>query len=183
MTKIKSVLDQLPAPTETARWYAYRTGFKREKTAHKRLKARGFEVYLPLRLVVRRYPSKTTTSEQPLFNNYLFVRTTSANYAQILADPDVYEIVQFSGEVGRVAETEIALLKTILGAEREAFDARVHQGLVAGDPVVVTGGTLAGTRGYVVADRENSTFLVELRALGVGLEINVDARYLARDAR
>ena len=183
MVKIRSLLDQLPAPGESARWYAYRTGFKREKIARKRLAARGFEVYLPLRLVVKRYRSKTTTAELPLFSNYLFVRTTAADYAKILADPDVFEIVQFNGEVGRVAEDEIALLKAILGSDREAFDARVHEGLVAGDPVVVTGGTLAGTRGYVLADRENSTFLVELRALGVGLEINVDARYLARDTK
>ena len=183
MTKIRSVLDQLPASGEPPRWCAYRTGFKREKVARKRLAARGIDVYLPLRLVVRRYPSKTTTTEQPLFNNYLFARTTAANYAQILADADVFEVVQFDGEVGHVAEDEIALLKTILGAGCETFDARVREGLVAGDPVVVTGGTLAGTRGYVVADRENSSFLVELRALGVGLEINVDARHLARDVR
>ena len=183
MVSTRSIAAQLPPAGATPNWYAFRTGFRREKRALARLAARGFEVYLPLRLVVRHYSSKTTASEQPLFNNYLFARATRLEYPQILSDPDVYEIVQFNGDVGRVSDEEIALLKTILGAGREEFGARVHDGLGEGDPVVVTGGTLAGTRGQIVGDRENSSFLVELRALGVRLAINVDARYLARDAR
>ena len=181
MAKIRSIVSQLPAAREAPRWYAYRTGYKREKRVLRRLTDRSIEAYLPLRLVVRRYASKTVTTEQPLFNGYVFARTTAANYASILADPDVFEVVQFRGEVGRVDDAEIAFLRTVLGDEREGFDARVHEGYLAGDPVVITGGTLAGTRGYIVGEQENRSFVVELRTLGVGVAMVVNEALIAPD--
>lgn len=181
MTKRRTVVDQLPDARDAPRWFAFRTGFRREKRVAERLTRGELEAYLPLRKVVRHYKSKTTVSEQPLFNNYVFVRATAQDYSRILADPDVLEIVQFNGEVGRVSDGEIELLRTVLGEDRERYSARVHDGLLRGDPVVITGGTLAGTRGQVTGDRENNSFLVELRTLGVSLAINVEARHLARD--
>lgn len=178
----RTVTEQLPPDGEPARWYAFRTGFRREKRVDARLRDRGLEVYLPIRHVVRHYKSKTTTSLQPLFNSYIFAKITRGGYGQVLSDPDVYEIVRFNGEVGLVADKEIAFLRTVLGEDRDRYDARVREGLLIGDDVVITGGTLAGTRGRVVGDRANQTFLVELRTLGVSLEINVESRHLARDS-
>ena len=180
MSKIRSVAAQLPpAGTEPA-WYAFRTHFRGEKSAARRLKAAGIEQYVPLRETVRHYKTKTVKAVVPLFNNYVFARITAAEYARVCAVPDVLEIVRFSGEVGRVTDEEIAFLKTVL-RDGDAYAPEVYEGLVVGMPIVITGGTLAGTRGTVLETKTGNNCVVELRTLGVSLAITVHQSAIAPD--
>lgn len=182
MSKINSVAAQLPpAGTEPA-WYAFRTHFRREKSAMKRLTALGIESYVPLRKVVRHYKSKTTTTDLPLFSHYVLARITAAEYPRVCAAPDVLEIVRFGGEVGRVTDEEIAFLKTVM-RDVDAFEPEVYEGLAVGTPVVITGGTLAGTRGTILEEQTGSKCVVELSTLGVKLAITVQKAAIAPDTR
>lgn len=181
MTTPRSTLPQLPLPDEPARWFAFRTMYKREKMVGRRLTAGGVETYVPIKTEVRHYKTKTRTVELPLFSSYVFARITGAEYGQVLRDPDVFEIVRFNGEVGRVTDEEIAFLKLVLRESDEHFDPQLVEGMAIGTPVVISGGTLAGTRGVIMAEKSNSNFVVELRTLGVSLGITVEARYLAAD--
>ena len=146
MSEIRSIAAQLPAPGEPPRWFAFRTMYKREKVVSKRLGAAGMETYVPLRTVVKHYASKTVVSHVPLLSSYVFVRLTAKQYPVVLADGDVFEIVRFNGEVGRVTDEEIALLKTVLRDGGEDFEPQTAEGLGEGAEVVVNGGALAGTR-------------------------------------
>lgn len=181
MSAIRSVTAQLPRDDEGPRWFAFRTMFKREKLVARRLGAAGVETYVPLRTVVKRYASKTVTSQVPLLSSYVFARITAGQYGVVLADADVFEIVRFSGEVGRVGEAEIELLKTVLRDGGEDFAPRTAEGLGAGTAVIVNGGALAGTRGRILEARGNHNFVVELTSLGVALELVVDAGLLSTD--
>ena len=182
MTKINSVTAQLPPGDGEPAWYAFRTHFRREKSAAKRLAVLGIEQYVPLRKVVRHYKSKTTTTVLPLFSTYVFARITAAEYARVCAVPDVLEIVRFGGEVGRVTDDEIDFLKTVL-REGETYEPEVFEGLAVGTPVVLTGGTLAGTRGVVLAEQTGHKCVVELSTLGVKLAITVHTSAIAIDTR
>lgn len=179
MSQIRSIAAQLPAPGEEPKWFAFRTMFKREKVVSKRLGAAGIETYVPLRTVVKHYASKTVVSHVPLLSSYVFVRLTAKQYPIVLADGDVFEIVRFSGEVGRVTDAEIDLLKTVLRDGGEDFAPQTADGLGEGAEVVVNGGALAGTRGRIVERRGNHNFVVELTALGVALELVVEAGLLS----
>ena len=137
--------------------------FKREKMVGRRLSAGGVEAYVPIKTEVRHYKTKTRTVELPLFSSYVFARITGAEYAQVLRDPDVFEIVRFNGEVGRVTDEEIAFLKLVLRESGEKYDPQLVEGMAVGTPVVISGGTLAGTRGVIMAEKSNSNFVVELR--------------------
>lgn len=179
MPPIRSIAAQLPRPDEEPAWFAFRTMFKREKLVARRLDAAGIETYVPLRTIVKHYKSKTVVSRVPLLSSYVFVRLTAEHYPTVLADSDVFEVVRFNGEVGRVTEAEIALLKTVLRDGGEDFEPQTAEGLGAGAPVVVNGGALAGTRGRIVEARGNHNFVVELSTLGVALELVVDASLLS----
>ena len=181
MTSPRTVTEQLPRADEDARWFAFRTMFKREKVVQKRLQASGLETYVPLRTQVKHYRSKTVTAQVPLFSSYVFVRITAAEYGQVLRDSDVFEIVRFRGEVGRVTDDEIALLRQILRDPRDGFDPVTVRGLAAGTPVVLSGGTLAGTRGFVLAAQGKHNFVVELQTLGISLSLVVAAELLTVD--
>ncbi len=181
MTEPRSTLPQLPLPEEPPRWFAFRTMYKREKMVGRRLSAAGVETYVPLKTEVRHYKTKTRTVELPLFSSYVFARITGAEYAQVLRDPDVFEIVRFNGEVGRVTDEEIAFLRVVLRGGGKEFAPQAMDEMTVGTPVVISGGTLAGTRGIISAGMSNSNFVVELRTLGISLGITVEAKHLAPD--
>ena len=155
--------------------------YKREKLVGRRLAAHGIETYVPLKREVRRYRSKTVTVELPLFSSYVFVRLSAKRYPEVLADPDVFEIVHFQGDVGRVTDEEIELLRRILRDPGDGYDPEPLVGLLAGTPVIISGGTLAGTRGFVVEQQGNRNFVVELRTLGVSLSLVVSRQLLTPD--
>jgi len=187
MSKIKSISAQLPAAGEPPEWFAFRTAFKREKMIERRLAAQGLDVYVPLRTVVRVYPSKRKTLRIPLLSTYIFVRLTAKQYTMVLDDPEVYQIVEFDGEVGRVTDDEIKFLRAVLADDGDDADAgfaiEVTDELVAGQRVVVSGGALAGTKGTVFDRAGNHSFHVYLRSLGFGLVMQVDRKLLLPESR
>ncbi len=178
---IRSITAQLPIDEQDQQWFAFRTMHKREKMVGKRLSAKGLTTYVPLKHEVRRYKSKTVSVELPLFSSYVFVRLSAKHYAVVLADNDVFEIVHFQGEVGRVTDAEIDLLKKILRTPSEGYDPEIFEGLVAGTPVIISGGTLAGTKGLVIEAQGKRNFVVELQTLGVRLSLTVAREFLTPD--
>ncbi len=176
---VNSITAQLPRVGEAPRWYAFRTMFKREKLVARRLTAHGLECYLPLRKVIRRYKSKTTTVDLPLISSYVFVRLMAKQYSTALADEDVFEIVSFNGEAGRVTEQEVSFLKRVLSDTEEGYDPEVGESLAVGSPIVLAGGSLAGTRGVIVETRGKHNFMVRLEALGLSVSLTVSREVLA----
>ena len=176
----RTVTEQLPLEHETPRWYAFRTMYKREKAIARRFEKAGIECYVPLMTVVRHYKSKTKTLHIPLLSSYIFVKLKAKQYSEVLADVDIFEIVKFQGEVGRVTDEEIAFLKTVLGEEvSKDYEVNLHKGLVEGTPVVISGGALAGTKGKIVDVQGNRQFIVELQGIGVALRLTVAKNSLA----
>ena len=178
---IRSLAAQLPAADESPGWFAFRTMHKREKVAAKRLERQGVETYVPLRVVVKHYKSKTVTSSIPLLSTYVLCRLTRAEYGRVLADPDVFEAVSFDGELGRVSDGEVAFLRAVLAeGDADAYQVQQATSLRPGERVAIVGGALAGTQGEVVRDRGKHNFVVRLRNLGVAVELVVADHLLQR---
>jgi len=179
MSGIRTVTEQLPHADEKPKWFAFRTMYKREKMVAKRLANKEIETYVPLRTVVRHYKSKTKSLLVPLFSSYVFVRLTSKEYPTVLLDHDVFEIVKFQGEVGKVKDEEISLLKQILRVGHEDYDIKLHDGLLPGTSIVIPGGALAGTRGKISEVLGNKKFVVELKSLGLSLALTVQQQHFS----
>ena len=164
-----------------ARWFAVRTGFRKEKIVHKRLTSKGVMSYLPLYKVTRRYERKVKYLELPLINSYLFVKITKAEYVQVLETEQVHNFVQFSRNLIAIPEEEIDTIRRILGEDTEIIV--VEEGYKRGDQVEVIGGRLTGLHGELIDGEGQKRLIIRLENIGVGLEVEIDAKYLRKQKK
>jgi len=158
------------------KWFAIYTPYKREKMAASELKKAGIQVYLPIQTVTRQYVRKVKKVELPLINQYLFVKITANQYAQVYQCPYVMNFVKFSKNLISIPEEEIDLIKRILG-EAETVQLE-NMPLQKGDEVEVIGGNLTGLKGTLI-EKENSQFInVRLTNIGVSLNVSIAAHLL-----
>jgi len=59
-------------------WYVLTTRSRHEKKSEQFLKNRGFEVFLPVQKVMRKWSDRKKMVEVPLFSGYLFIRYDSS---------------------------------------------------------------------------------------------------------
>ena len=160
------------------RWYAVYTRSKGEKAAHKALQQAGIHAYLPLVKKVRLYNRKRKEVELPLITCYVFVKISKEEYVQVLQCSNVVNFVRFSSDMISIPEAEIDLMKRILG---EGWEVNVTDcDFRTGDLVEISAGNLTGMQGYVVGKPEDRQVLVNLKHVGMGLEITIDRNLLIK---
>lgn len=161
-----------------ARWFAVYTRYKREKLIRKRLTEQGIESYLPLQKFIRHYTRKVKVVELPLINGYLFVKITKRQYIQVLKTADVMHFVRPNKELIAIPETEIQILRRVVG---EATNLEVDRSTFrSGDEVEIIGGNLTGLKGILLDHSSKQNFLIELNRIGYTLEMQVDPTLLRR---
>ena len=161
-----------------ARWFAVYTRYKREKVVYDELTRKGIEVFLPLQKILRQYGRKKRWVELPLFNCYVFVKITKANYVPVLSTEGVTKFIQFSQNLISIPQEEIQMIKRIIGSEL-LFE--VEEGLFqSGDEVEIIAGNLAGMKGELIEVQGKKKVLIELSHLGYSLKIELPATYLRR---
>ena len=161
-----------------SRWYAVYTRSKGEKAAYKALNQAGIHVYLPLMKKVRLYNRKRKEVELPLITCYLFVKINKDDYDRVLQCSNVINFVRFAKELISIPEQEIDLMRRILG---EGWEVEVQDcDFNAGDLVEISAGNLTGMQGYVVGNPEDRQVLVNLKHIGMGLQITVDRNLLIK---
>lgn len=164
-----------------ARWFAVYTRYKREKLIRKRLADKGIETYLPLQQFVRHYTRKVKVVDLPLINCYLFVKITKQQYIQVLETADVLHFVRPAKELIAIPETEIDILKRVVG---ESIAMEVDRsGFQSGDEVEIIGGNLTGIKGILLESSSKHNFLIELNQIGYSLQMQVDPTLLKRVTR
>ena len=161
-----------------ARWFAVYTRYKREKLIRKRLADKGIETYLPLQQFVRHYTRKVKVVDLPLINCYLFVKITKQQYIKVLETADVLHFVRPAKELIAIPETEIEILKRVVG-ESIAVDVD-RSGFQSGDEVEIIGGNLTGIKGILLESSAKHNFLIELNQIGYSLQMQVDPTLLKR---
>lgn len=176
MTDKKSLAPENHLHATEARWFAVRTGFRKEKIVHKRLSSKGIISYLPLYKVIRRYERKVKHLELPLINSYLFVKITKADYVRVLETEQVHTFVHFNRNLIAIPEAEIDTIHRVLGEDTEITV--VEEGYRKGDFVEVIGGRLTGLNGELIDGDGKKRLIIRLENIGVGLEVEVDAKYL-----
>ena len=165
-------------PTEY-KWFAVYTQSRGEKTAFKRLKAKGINVYLPLQKKIRVYGRKKREVEFPLITCYLFVKVTKKEYVKVLETEGVLNYVKFNRNLISIPDAEIDLLRRVLGEGWEVDTVETGD-WKPGDLVEINQGRLVGTRGRLVSKDGKKLFTVELATLGVGLRMEVDKELLTK---
>lgn len=84
----------------SGRWYALRAAMRHEFSAEEGLKARGFEVFLPVEVRWRRTKFAKTKVRAPLFLGYLFVRCQEDQMRAVREVDGVHHFVGWLDEDG-----------------------------------------------------------------------------------
>jgi transcriptional antiterminator RfaH len=160
------------------KWFAIRTRFKSEKIAHRLLKAKGINAYLPIRKLVRRYEKKIRYVDMPLINGFVFVNIIKKEYVQVLETEYVAGFLKFGQNLLAIPDEQIKLIHRLLG---ENIELDVHPtNLTKGDWVEVMAGPLLGFKGRLIQMDGKEKFIVDLVNAAHSLEITIDIHLLKK---
>ena len=157
-------------------WFALRVRPKHERTAALNLGRQGFEEYVPLHKVRRRWSDRVKELETVLFPGYIFCRFAPAERTRVLNAPGVESILGFGKTDVPVDDSEIAAVKTLIAAGRPLAP---WPYLRIGQHVAIENGPLAGLRGVVLRDETSWRVVVSVEALDRSISVQVDRGMIA----
>jgi transcription antitermination factor NusG len=159
---------------ERQAWFAIHVRSKCESRAYSELSARGFEAFLPLRQVKRRWSDRDKTMDDPVFPGYLFCRFGLSNRFRVLNVPGVARIVGAGLTPIAIPDDEIRSVERLVESRM-----MLHPWpyLKSGQRVRIDRGPLEGLEGMVIRAADGSPRVVVSVALlqrSVAAEIDRD---------
>lgn len=157
-------------------WYALYTRSRYEKRVVQQLHEQGVTAYLPLMQVFRRWSDRMKRVEVPLFNSYLFVKTSPSDqnhYYSILQIPGVVRFICFEGQPVPVPNNQIEALQRLSAEGYQMQPA--EKPLKPGTPVEIKQGPLRGIRGEVIQTGKNQVLIICLDALDKNVQVSLPA--------
>jgi transcription antitermination factor NusG len=155
----------------TAFWHAVYTRHQHEKAVSQQLTSRGYEVFLPLHKIKRRWSDRSKVIEAALFPCYVFVRGPVSANLPILSTPGVHSFVQFAGRPAVISDDELEPLRRAIASN---LGLEPHEYLNCGQWVRVSEGPLEGMRGVLVRKKSGSRMVVSVNLLHRSASIEID---------
>lgn len=152
-------------------WFAIRVRPKHEKAAALNLGRQGFEEYVPLHRVRRRWSDRVKELDAVLFPGYIFCRFPRHDRLRVLNSPSVESIVGFGKTDIPVDEAEIQAVRTLVASGRPLAP---WPFLRIGQNVAIETGPLAGVRGVVLREQDSWRVVVSVDALDRSIAVEVD---------
>lgn len=160
-------------------WYACYTRSRHEKQVNRLLQERGFDTFLPLIPRVSQWKDRKKVVEWPLFPSYVFGRFSLVDAHRVLTTPGVATLVKANGRPASISDEELENVRCfaqILSKGDVQSEARPF--LTEGEWVEVMEGPFQGVRGIVVEHRNRRRVLIGIRAIGQGVEVDIDTSAL-----
>lgn len=158
--------DKLP-------WYALYVHSRAEKKVHERIVDMGYEAYLPLITMMKKWSDRMKKVEEPLFKSYLFVRIDEKNQFDILNIPGVTKFVSFEKKAVVVPENQIIAIKKYCNdftdQEEDVKTTELHEGQL----VRIIAGEMTGLIGRLASINNKKRLVVYIEAVGHYLPINI----------
>jgi transcription antitermination factor NusG len=165
--------NEVPGPFP---WFALQVRTRNESGVAEQLSGRGYERFLPLYKVRKRWSDRIKEVDAPLFPGYLFCRFDPQDRLPILKTPGVMQIVGFKNGPVAVDESEIQALHTIIAAGAP------HQPwpfLTAGDRVRIESGPLLGLEGILTEVRRSHRLVLSVTLLQRSVAVEIDSALVA----
>jgi hypothetical protein len=144
-------------------WCVLRVRSRFEQLVRAHLSGRGFEVFLPSRIVRRKLSTQIKTIELPLFPGYLFCRARLPQQRELALTPGVlYLHANGTAEECAITESEITALQTVT---RSPIPYESGGLINSGHPVQVLNGPLLDLRALLVEVEKPRRIAVTLSAL------------------
>ncbi|MDD2529615.1 MAG: UpxY family transcription antiterminator [Bacteroidales bacterium] len=158
-------------------WFALYVQPRKEKIVEKELLKRGYEVYLPLRKVLRQWKDRKKLVETPLIPSYIFTNIEEKDIWEIVKINGCVKFVWFNGKACPIPEYQINSIKLLLEKEIE-IDIQSQTTPKLGDMVRIIDGGFAGLVGRVKHKKAKNNFTVSIDSLGIDLTITLDKSLL-----
>ena len=154
-------------------WLALMVKPQHETAVEAQLTAKLLEAYVPLYCCRRRWSDRVKTIELPLFSRYVFCRSRFEDRFKILSTPSVTSIVRFGGLPCPISESEIEVVKLIVGS---GLPIMPWPFLQIGDRVRIHQRPLCGLEGILVKEKAAYRVVINVemlqRAVAVEIERN-----------
>lgn len=157
-------------------WFVMYTAPRAEKKVAQRLREKGTEVYLPLIEEVRQWSDRKKKIERPLFNGYLFVKTTKEKLWEALQVSGAVKFVNFSGEHATIQQKELDTIKRII--ETGVAVQVDSEPIGSGEKVRILGGALEGFEGECVQKSNQDYFIIRIPSINQNILVNVPRKFL-----
>jgi transcription antitermination factor NusG len=156
------------------RWYTLATKSRHEKVVKDALDLKGYEVFLPLRTVIKKWSDRKKRLQEPLFKGYLFVNMPYKRRIPVLETEGVVRIVMFNGRPGVLHESEVRTIQKILDMNHHhGVTIEAIEGMVLGDNVEVIDGPLTGIQGQYAAIKNENRLVISIDSIGKSLAVEV----------
>jgi len=165
----------MPECSSMCRWFAIRTRSQCEKLAEAVLRNKGYEPFLPLYRLERRWSDRIRKMDVPLFPSYVFCRFNVDFRLPILTMPSVVEIVGTGGTPVPIDDTEIAALQTLV---ESGLSVQPRSFLEAGKRVSVVAGPLRGLEGILLHSSNSDRLVVSITLLRRSVAAEIDRRWV-----
>lgn len=156
-------------------WFALLVKPRHEKTVSAALRSRGYEEFLPLRSVRRKWSDRFKMVEMPLLAGYAFCRFELRDKVHILRTPGVRKVVGWGLAPVPVEEAEIQALQTVM---RAGLPTAPCAYLRTGQPIRLDGGPLGGLSGLLLKTRGSSRLVVSISLLQRSVAVEVDQAWI-----
>jgi len=153
-------------------WYAVRIQSKLGPLASLTLRDRGYEEFLPLYSVRRRWSDRIKQLEVPLFPGYLFCRFDVTHRLPVLSTPGVIGIVGFGKIPVPIHDCEIEAIRRVL---QSGIPAEPWKYIPSGQRVRVEQGPLAGLEGVFLEQKSDYRLLLSIEVLQRSVAVQIDA--------
>jgi len=152
-------------------WYALYTRHQHEKSVSTILTNKGFETFLPLYNVKRRWKDRDMALRLPLFPCYVFMRADLTRRLDVLVTPGVNRFVEVAGQAAVISENEIRMVQEAI---RRNVLIEPYSFLKCGDWVRVKAGPLEGLEGILIRHKKGARLILSVELLGRSAAVEVD---------
>ena len=154
-------------------WFAVQVTPQHERKVATLLDYRGYEQFLPLYAVRRKWADRIKVIEQPLFPGYIFCRTKDTVFGLLRATPGIVRIVGVGAKPIPVPDDEIDAIQRVVQSCRDVYPYGPR--LEIGQEVLVKHGPLSGIGGKLlrIKGRRRLIISVDLIMKAVAVDIEV----------
>jgi transcription antitermination factor NusG len=155
-------------------WYALSVVPRKEKATASTLRAKGYEDFLPMYSMRRRWSDRMKVVEMPLFPGYVFCRFDPKHRLPVLKVPTVITIAGLGKTPEPVPDVEIEALQRVCKTGMEAVPCPY---LTVGAKVRLTQGPLTGVEGILV-NANPASIVLSVTLLQRSISVKVDREWI-----
>lgn len=155
------------------RWFALYVQPRKEKVVEKELLKRGYEVYLPIKTVLRQWKDRKKKVEMPLLPSYIFTNIEEKEMWNIVRINGCVKFIWFNGKPSPIPDYQIDSIKILLEKDIDIeFENEIMPS--KGDRVRIKDGPFIGLVGIIKNGGAKNNFAVRIDSLGIDLTITLD---------